>query len=204
MNPLRPSTAPPPHARTVILASRSKARRALLRQLGLRFRTAVSRVEEGGAHRCGCAALVVSNARRKALDVAQRRRSGVVIAADTVVTAGGKIIGKPANLAEARATLKFLSRRPQWVHTGIAVVDVDRGRTYTAREKTKVVMRPMSDREISRYFGRVSPLAMAGSFDIQGLGAVFVTRVEGCYFNVVGLPLAALSRLLRRAGIELP
>lgn len=198
------NSAPPPRARTIILASSSKARRAVLRQLGLRFRTAVSRVEEGDAHRRGCAALVVGNARRKASDVARRHRTGVVIAADTIVMAGGRVIGKPADLAEARRTLKFLSRRPQWVHTGVAVVDIDRGRTYTAREKTKVIMRPMSDREISRYFGRVSPLDMAGSFDIQGFGAVFVTRVEGCYFNVVGLPLAALSRLLRRAGIELP
>lgn len=190
--------------RIIILASRSRARRELLRRLGLRFRTAVARVEEEGAHRRGCAALVVGNARRKALDVAGRHRSGVVIAADTVVTAGGRIIGKPADLAEARRTLKLLSRRPQWVHTGIAVVDIDRRRTYTAREKTKVVMRPMGDREINRYFRRVSPLDMAGSFDIQGLGALFVTRVEGCYFNVVGLPLAALSRLLRKAGIEIP
>lgn len=200
MNPARP----PAPGRRIVLASRSPARRALLRQLGLSFRTAVPRAAEEEAHPRGGAALVVSNARRKALDAARGLRSGVVIAADTVVTAGGRIIGKPRDLAEARATLKLLSRRPQWVHTGVAVVDIDGGRTYTARERTRVVMRPMSDREISRYFRRVSPLGLAGSFDIQGLGAVFVTRVEGCYFNVVGLPLAALARLLRKAGVEIP
>jgi septum formation protein len=148
--------------------------------------------------------MVVANARAKALDVARRRRTGVVIAADTVVTAGGRVIGKPANLAEARRTLRLLSRRPQRVLTGVAVADIDRGTVRTACVKTKVVMRPMGDREIGRYFRKVSPLDLAGGFDIQGLGALFVERVEGCYFNVVGLPLAALARLLRGTGIELP
>lgn len=147
--------------REIFLASRSKARRALL-------------------------------------------RPGIVIAADTVVTAGGAVAGKPRDLAEARATLKLLSRRPHWVHTGVAVADVARRRVYTAAERTKVFMRPLSDREINRYFRRVSPLGMAGGFDIQGLGGVFVERVEGCYFNVVGLPLAVLARLLRRAGVDMP
>lgn len=190
--------------REIFLASRSKARRALLRRIGLSFRTAVPRSEERGAHPGGGAALVVSNARRKALDVARGLRSGIVIAADTVVTAGGAVAGKPRDLAEARATLKLLSRRPHWVHTGVAVADVARRRVYTAAERTKVFMRPLSDREINRYFRRVSPLGMAGGFDIQGLGGVFVERVEGCYFNVVGLPLAVLARLLRRAGVDMP
>lgn len=193
-----------PRPKAVILASRSPARRALLRQLGLRFRAVPADLPEASAHRGGCGALVVANARAKARAAARGLRGGVVVAADTVVVVDGRIIGKPADLAEARETLRRISRRPQWVYTGIAVIDVASGRTYTAREKTRVVMRPMGDREIRRYFRRVSPLAMAGSFDIQGLGAVFVERVEGCHYNVVGLPLAALARLLKKAGIEIP
>ncbi|HQM52170.1 MAG: septum formation protein Maf [Candidatus Aureabacteria bacterium] len=202
MNPSPPRLAAT--RRPVILASRSRARKALLRQIGLRFRTAAPRVREAETHRDGSAAMVVANARAKALDVARRRRTGLVIAADTVVTARGKVIGKPANLAEARKTLRLLSRSPQQVLTGVAVADIDRGTVRTACVKTLVVMRPMGDREIGRYLRKVSPLDLAGSFDIQGLGALFVERVEGCYFNVVGLPLAALARLLRETGIELP
>lgn len=148
--------------------------------------------------------MVIANARAKAHEVARNYRTGLVIAADTAVTAGGVAIGKPANLAEAKQTLRLLSRRPQWVFTGIAVVDIDRGTVFTACEKTRVVMRPMGEREISRYFKKVSPLELAGGFDIQGLGALFIERIEGCYSNVVGLPLAALGRLLRRAGVEIP
>ena len=189
--------------RRIILASGSKARRKLLVQIGLKFRVIESRSRESRELRGNCADLVVRNALRKARDVASRLDTGIVIAADTVVLVGRKIIGKPKNLKDARLTLKLLSKKPQWVYSGIAVIDIDNGRTYTDHEKTKVYMYPLSDAQISNYFRKVSPLDKAGSFDIQGMGGAFIDRIEGCFYNVVGLPLAKLAKILSRTGIDL-
>lgn len=188
--------------RKLILASRSKARQDLLKQMGLKFAVAASDVKESRIMKGSCADLVVNNALKKALDVAGKRSSGVVIGADTVVLVGKKIIGKPRDLKDAYRTLKLLSKKPQWVYSGIAVVDIESGKVYTDHERTKVYMYPLTDRQIKNYFKKVSPLDKAGSFDIQGMGGIFIDRIEGCFYNVVGLPLAKLARLLRKTGVE--
>jgi septum formation protein len=216
--------------RTIILASQSKARQELLKQIGLKFKVAKSDVKEisklsgscGFGYGCGyrkphhrppayrksnhgsltCADLVAKNALSKAQDVAGRLKSGVVIGADTVVWAGNRIIGKPKNMKDAIATLKLLSKKPQWVYTGIAVVDIDNAKDFVDYEKTKIYMYHLTDRQVRNYFKRVSPLDKSGSFDIQGLGSVFIDRIEGCFYNVVGLPLAKLARLLNKAGVD--
>jgi Zn-dependent protease with chaperone function len=114
---------------------------------------------------------------------------------------GGEIFGKPGNLKKAQAMLKRLSTKPQWVYSGIAVIDKDKGLTRTACEKTKVYMDRLSAQEIRGYFAQVSPLDKAGSFDIQGRGAFFIRRIEGCFYNVVGLPLRRLYRMLKQIGV---
>ena len=188
--------------RKIILASESKAREKLLKQIGLRFQVAGSKIRESRKLKKGCADLVVRNAVAKAKDVAGRFGSGVVIAADTVVRSGNKIIGKPRNIKEAFKTLKLISKKPQWVYSGIAIVDIDSGRMLSAYEKTRIYMYPLTDRQIKNYFNRVSPLDKAGSFDIQGLGAIFIDRIEGCFYNVVGLPLAKLAKMLKKVDID--
>jgi len=190
--------------RRIILASKSKARRKLLKQIGLKFSVAEARIREGRRSvKGGCKSLVIANSVKKARDVASRFQSGIVIAADTVVLSGKKIISKPKNLNDAYKTLKILSRRPQWVYTGLAVFNIDKKRIFTDYEKTKIYMSRLSDKEIKAYFRRVSPLDKAGSFDIQGLGGLFIDRIEGCFYNVVGLPLAKLARMLKKAGVEI-
>jgi septum formation protein len=189
--------------RKIILASGSKARQRLLKAIGFKFSVAKSRVKETTRLKGGCAELVIDNALRKCRDVARRYDSGIVIAADTVVLVGRKIIGKPASMKDAVRSLKILSKSPQWVYTGLAVIDVDNGRTYTGYEKTKVYMCPLTDAEIKRYFRRVSPFDKAGSFDVQGPGSIFIDRIEGCFYNVVGLPIAKLARILAKCGISL-
>ena len=189
--------------RKIMLASASKARRALLEQIGLKFAVATSRIKEDRRLRGACSDLVVSNALKKAKDVARRQSSGIVIAADTVVLVGKKIIGKPKSIKDAFRTLKLLSKSPQWVYSGIAVIDIDRDKVYTDHEKTRIWMYPLTDEEIRRYFRKVSPLDKAGSFDIQGMGGIFIDRIEGCFYNVVGLPLAKLARILKKAGIDI-
>ena len=189
--------------RKIILASESKQRQRLLRQIGLRFISAKSDAKEDMKLKGGCADLVMRNALRKARDTAKRFDSGVVIAADTVVLSGKKIIGKPKNLDDAFRTLKLISRRPQWVYTGMAVIDIDNNRVLTDYEKTKIYMYALSDRQIRNYFKRVSPLDKAGSFDIQGLGSIFINRIEGCFNNVIGLPLAKLAKMLKEIDVDL-
>lgn len=189
--------------RKIILASGSRARQNLLRQVGLKFTVVESRVKEHVTLRGACSDFVIKNAVKKAGYAAKMFDSGVVIAADTVVLAGRKIIGKPKSLKDAHSALRILSRKPQWVYTGIAVVDIDRKKMYTAYEKTKVYMYPLSDSQIRNYFKRISPFDKAGSFDVQGPGSVFIDRIEGCFYNVVGLPLAKLARLLRKAGVRI-
>jgi MAF protein len=188
--------------RRIILASRSTARRKLLNDIGLKFTVRTSNVKEKRRIKTNCGDLVVENALAKALDVAEKTKTGIVIAADTLVLVGKKIIGKPKSIKEALRTLKLISRKPQWVYTGIAVIDIDNNKRYTASDMTKVYMYRLTDREIKSYFKRVSPLDKAGSFDIQGFGSVFIDRIEGCFYNVVGLPMAKLAKILKRAGVR--
>ena len=187
----------------IILASRSKPRMKLLKQIGLKFIVAPARVKEERTIRRSCADLVIENAMRKAKAVSKKFRSGVVIGADTVVLVGKKIIGKPKNIADACRTLGILSKKPQWVYTGLAVIDIDSGKVFTGYEKTKIYMYRLSNAEIRNYFRKVSPLDKAGSFDVQGFGSMFIDRIEGCFYNVVGLPLAKLSKLLMKAGVDI-
>lgn len=187
----------------IILASRSKARRALLRQIGLTFSVARSSARESRRIRTTCGDLVIANALRKARQVAARHKAGIVIAADTVVLVGKRIVGKPRNLRDAFRTLKLLSARPQSVYSGIAVIDCGTGKVFTDYEKTMVRMYRLTDRQIRAYFKKVSPLDKAGSFDIQGLGSIFIDRIEGCFYNVVGMPLAKLGKILMKLGVDI-
>jgi MAF protein len=189
--------------RKIYLASASKARKQLLKTFGLKFRTFPSRVKEKiHPGKLSYAGLVKSNALAKAKDVAGRIKSGVVIGADTIVVQENKIFGKPKNIKDAKKMLKRLSRKPQWLYTGLAVVDKDNGRALVSCEKTKIYMDALTGPEIDRYFSKVSPLDKAGSFDIQGKGAFFIRRIEGCFYNIVGLPMRSLYQMFRKLGLK--
>lgn len=187
----------------IYLASKSKARSKILKSLGFKFRVIPSSIrEEGGIKSASYPELVKRNALAKAKDVSGKVKSGIIIAADTIVVQDGRIFGKPKDLKCARKMLKRLSAAPQWLYTGIAVIDKKRGKVLADYEKTKVYMDKLSDKEITRYFSSVSPLDKAGSFDIQGKGAFFIRRIEGCFYNVVGLPIAKLYRMLSRLKVR--
>jgi len=188
----------------LILASGSKQRAKLLKFLDVDFQVITSGVDEIQQIKTSCAQLVKDNALLKARDVARKFKGSIVIGADTVVYAGGKhLILKPKDHADARRILKILFSRPTWVYTGLALIDTDTNKVMTACEKTKVHMSPLSDKEIKRYHQKVHPFDKAGGFDIEGVGSVFIHRIEGCYTNVIGLPMATLFQMLKKMGISL-
>ena len=187
----------------IYLASDSRARRKLLNLFGLKFKVLPSRIEEKiKPGKLSYANLVRRNALGKAKQVAKRVKDGIIIGADTIVVQDGKIFGKPKDIRDARLMLKRLSKKPQWLYTGIAIIDKNKNKALVDFELTKVYMDKLSDEEINNYFAKVSPLDKAGSFDIQGRGAFFIRRIEGCFYNVVGLPLRKLYRMFRKLKIN--
>jgi septum formation protein len=142
-------------------------------------------------------------ARAKALSVARRRETGVVIAADTVVVRGREIMGKPRDTEDARRMLRRLAGASHLVVTGVCVVDAGTGQELVESEVTAVRFRPLSEDEVEAYLATGEPLDKAGAYGIQGYGGLLVERIEGCYYNVVGLPLARLYLMLRQLGIDL-
>ncbi len=187
----------------IILASASPQRRKLIKILGLPFTVKPSKVKEEDGLIKDVVHLVKHNALLKAKDVASRLRSGIVIGCDTVVVSyKRRLILKPKNLKDARKNLKELMEKPHWVYSGLAVIDAQSGKTLVDYEKTKVFMDKLSLKTIDRYHRMMSPLDKAGGFDIEGKGALFIPRIEGCYFNVVGLPLAKLAQMLKKMGVE--
>ncbi|MGE5307984.1 MAG: Maf family nucleotide pyrophosphatase [Deltaproteobacteria bacterium] len=189
--------------RKIYLASDSKARRKLLKIFGLRFTVLPSRIaEKKPTRKRSFDQTVKENALAKALAVAGKVKSGLVIGADTIVVEGNKVYGKPKDLAHARRMLKSLSGKAQWIYTGLAVVDKETGRHIAECEKTKLFMDRLTDSEINAYFSQVSPLDKAGSFDIQGRGAFFIRRIEGCFYSVVGLPLRRLYLMFKKMGVR--
>jgi septum formation protein len=135
-------------------------------------------------------------AAHKAVAVARELRGGLVLGADTIVILDGDILGKPVDARQAAAMLRRLVGRTHVVTTGLALIDVDHGVRCLSWEDTKVHMRKASSAEIAAYVATGEPLDKAGAYGIQGHGALFVDRIEGCYFNVVGLPVARLRSML--------
>lgn len=187
---------------TLILASSSPRRKELLTQLGLTFRIMTSNVKENTDRNVPPEELTVKNARKKSLSVAEKAETGdIVIGADTVVAADGVVYGKPCDTEEAVRMLAALNGREHQVVTGVAVVR--NGLIWTDYAVTRVQMARLSDGEIERYVATGEPMDKAGAYAIQGIGALFIEEIAGCYFNVVGLPLHVLSRLLHKAGFDL-
>lgn len=204
----------------IILASASPRRRELLEQIGIRFEVIPARGDE-------CVMkekpeeIVMELAARKAKEVAvevQKTQDSayiqktMVIGADTIVAcpqegkAGMKILGKPGDHKGAFSMLSMLAGRTHFVYTGVSVVMIDvsgEKRAHTFFEKTLVTMRAMEEREIRRYIGTGEPADKAGAYGIQGKCAIYIDKIDGDYNNVVGLPVAALYRELKKAGIDL-
>lgn len=186
----------------IVLASQSPRRRQLLGQMGLEFTTQSPEIDEAAFQGRDARDLVQILSREKARWIAgQVDPETLVIGADTVVVRDGEILGKPKGEEEARAMLASLSGRTHQVCTGVTVCRGDK--VLTQVEETQVTFRPLTDQEIRQYVSTGEPMDKAGAYGIQGLGALLVQRLEGDYFNVMGLPLCRLGRMLRAFGVEL-
>jgi septum formation protein len=201
---------------TLILASASPRRRELLAQAGYRFEVQASSVSETLRPGEDAIRFTTRLAREKAEDVFALQKSSaevgvevvrplLVLGADTIVVCDGEVLGKPADAADAVRMLLLLSGRTHHVVTGVAVVGGSSGPAVVdvAAELTQVTMRTLSTQEVSQYVAGGEPMDKAGAYAIQGYAGRWIPRISGCYFNVVGLPLALVTSLLQGAELRL-
>lgn len=183
----------------LVLASSSPRRQAFLRDLGWDFHIEPSNIDESYILGETPEEMALRLAVSKALDVWRRSRENWVIGADTIVVIDGTVLGKPADEEEAKRMIRMLQGRTHTVMTGAAVVRPDGG-MLSCVEKTDVTFRSMTEDEAEAYVEQGESMDKAGAYAIQGKGMLLVERVDGCYFNVVGLPLERLSRMLAELG----
>lgn len=139
----------------------------------------------------------------KAMYAATTLDSGLVVGADTIVVDGSEILGKPKDREDAKRMLSELSGKRHRVITGISIVDAGKNATYSHSEITYVYFRELSPKDIETYLNTDEPYDKAGAYGIQGHAGLFVEKIEGCYFNVVGFPVVAFSNLMKVAGYDL-
>lgn len=182
----------------LILASASPRRRELLEQAGYSFEVRPAHINEDARAAEDPIAYVTRLAREKAECVWQEAQDAMVLGADTTVVVDGEMLSKPADAEDARRMLRLLSGRTHRVITGVAVVRGEPGAPFVevAAEVAAVKFLTLSDVEIDAYIATGEPMDKAGGYAIQGRAARWIPRVEGCYFNVVGLPLALVSTML--------
>lgn len=186
----------------LILASQSPRRRELLERMGLtQFEIRPALGEENASPDLSPPQLVEELSRQKAREVAQTAGADdLIIAADTVVAADGRVLGKPHSREESLEMLRFLSGRTHTVYTGVTVQQGDRA--LTQHEATDVLFRPLTEQEVQAYVDTGEPMDKAGSYGIQGRGCVLVEGIRGDYYNVMGLPVCRLGLMLRNFGVE--
>ena len=184
----------------LILASSSPRRKDLLNLLGLEYEIIKpeDHVEENSEFNGSSISYVEDTAYLKARHVADKIKDAIVIGADTIVVIDNQILGKPADEQEAQQMLQTLSDRWHEVFTGVAIVDSSDNRFVKANEISRVKFKKFTDAQIKSYIKTREPMDKAGSYALQGIGAIFVEKIEGCYTNIIGLPLPLLDNLLQK------
>ncbi len=189
--------------KTIILASASPRRKVLLEKIGLVFEVEPSNYEEDMPLRLEPHEFARKISLEKARGVASKHKNSIVIAADTFIVLGGQILGKPHTEKDAREMLEAISGKYHSVITGFSIIDTGKDKTLSKSVETKVYIRKLTLAEIDAYVKSGEPLDKAGAYAIQGLGAVFVEKIDGDYYNVVGFPLSALTEALKEFGINI-
>ena len=184
----------------LILASQSPRRAEILQSVGWEFEKKVADIDETEFEGEQPENYVQRLAKEKAAAVAETLESGLVLGSDTTVVINKQIIGKPADFEDARRMLQMLSGNWHEVLTGVALVKTDNGNfeTQVAYERTRVKFAELSDKEIEFLVQKGEPLDKAGAYAVQAQAALFIERIEGDYWNVVGLPVSLVYRLLEK------
>jgi septum formation protein len=186
----------------LILASGSPRRKELLTKIGLQFEVQPADYDESQISCSDPCEMAKNISLAKARAVAERNPDAVIIAADTFGCLEGILLGKPQTADEAERMLRALSGKPHQVITGFTIIDMSAGKTVTRSVETTVYFRDLSAAEITAYINTGEPMDKAGAYAIQGLGAVLVDRIEGDFYNIIGLPLSALVESLKEFGIR--
>jgi septum formation protein len=184
----------------IILASSSPRRKELLKKIIPKFKIVPSDYEEDMTKKLSPIEMALEFSRGKAEDVALKQKSGIVIGVDTFVVYKNKKLGKPHTKEKATEMLKIISGKTVKVISGICVINIDKKRIIQDIVVTSVKMKKMDQKEISEYVESGEPLDKAGAFAIQDKGSVFVEKIDGCYFNVMGFPLNKLYVCLKKIG----
>ena len=186
----------------IILASASPRRKELLEKIGLKFEVDASDCAEEIDPALEPDEMVHRISLAKAKSVTSRHKDTIIIAADTIGVIGKKLLGKPHTADEARKMLAQISGKSHEVITGFTVLDTASNKVFSGTVNTKVYIKKLTGQEIAAYVRTGEPLDKAGAYGIQGLGAVIVEKIEGDYYNVMGLPLNALTNALKEFGVN--
>jgi len=187
--------------RKIILASASPRRKEILRKTGLNFSICTSDYKEDINLSLKPRALAKFLSRKKAETVAHKYKNAIIIAADTFIVFKNRLLGKPHTDKEAEKMLNMLNGKAHSVITGFTIMDTASRKILSRSVETKVYFKKLGRKEINSYVRSKEPLDKAGAYAIQGLGSVFIERIDGDFLNVVGLPLRALTESLSKFGI---
>lgn len=184
----------------IILASQSKRRSEILTSCRIKHKVFVTNAEEHVCHKMGIAKLVMLNARRKTEAAAKFFKRGIILGVDTLVLLKDKPIGKPRSEVAAKKLLKALSGNVVFVYTGLSLLDKGKNRWAEGFEKTRLRVKNIDPKDISRYLELLRPYDKAGGFSIEGPGSLLFDDLRGSYFNVLGLPMGKLAELFGKIG----
>ena len=187
----------------IILASASKRRAKILKECGIKHKVVISYANEKVDNKKSIRINVLSNAQAKAKKVVSKYKTGFIIGADTIVLAGKCLFGKPRTKKEAKEFLKLFSGKTLFVYTGLCVIDAKRQVAVSAVEKSKIYVRKLSAKEISRFVKIAVSEDKAGGFSIEGPGTFIFDNIQGSFYNILGLPMARLSHLFKKLGVDL-
>jgi septum formation protein len=186
----------------IILASASPRRKKLMEQLGLTIKVVPSDIDEKLNPRLKAKSQAESLSQKKATVVAQHYKDAIVLAADTIVSIGNEILGKPLDIDDAKRMLKKLSGKQHVVVTGFTLINTATKKVITDSSETKVTFRKLTESEIKNYVKKENTLDKAGAYGAQGFGSLLIEKVDGDFFNVVGLPVNKIIPLLKKFGVE--
>lgn len=188
----------------IYLASTSPRRKELLSQLiGKNFEIINSNYEEDNTLNIEPKELVMLHAKGKGRDASKNMKSGIIISADTLISINNEVLGKPITKENTISHLSNISDKIVEIISGLYVIDLDNNKEYQDFEITKLKIAKLDDKFIKDYVDSEEPLDKAGGFGIQDRGAIIVEKIDGCYFNVVGLPLFKLNKILKNVGVNI-